>query len=202
MPELICKILKIGKTTYYKYLKQKLPIMIFLQSFTRLELLELLESGKIEKFNLLNEMYDNVYNELVIDIENFDIVQRQMLKNIIDSFLKKYPMNDVENFIFFIQKSDLEIYFPNDLYFRTWNEAKQIWEKHHKDAIKELDKRMHQFTLLQTKETFHFLFNLNKLQLLVFLANHNKIFHSASENNSISMPTDLIDIALNKKKQA
>ncbi len=55
MPELICKILHIGKTTYYKYLKEEYPIVTFLLSFQKSELEELLLTGKIDKFeNLKN----------------------------------------------------------------------------------------------------------------------------------------------------
>lgn len=49
MPELICKILKIGKTTYYKYLKENVPIVLFLLSFSKEELNEFLETGKMKK---------------------------------------------------------------------------------------------------------------------------------------------------------
>lgn len=49
MPELICKILHIGKTTYYKYVKEGYPIITFLLSFDKSELEELLKSGKIQK---------------------------------------------------------------------------------------------------------------------------------------------------------
>ena len=49
MPELICKLLHIGKTTYYKYLREGYPIITFLLSFKKSELEELLESGKIQK---------------------------------------------------------------------------------------------------------------------------------------------------------
>ena len=40
MPELICSILKIGKTTYYKYLKNQVPIVMFLLNFSKKELEE------------------------------------------------------------------------------------------------------------------------------------------------------------------
>lgn len=56
MPELICKILHIGKTTYYKYLKNNYPILKFLMSFSKEELEELSSTGKIRKFELIKHL--------------------------------------------------------------------------------------------------------------------------------------------------
>lgn len=58
MPELICKILHIGKTTYYKYLKEEYPIVTFLLSFQKSELEELLLTGKIAKLENLNLVHE------------------------------------------------------------------------------------------------------------------------------------------------
>lgn len=55
MPELICKILHISKTTYYSYLKKGYPIISFLNSFGKEGLGELLETGKIEKLEQIND---------------------------------------------------------------------------------------------------------------------------------------------------
>ena len=66
MPELICKILHIGKTTYYKYLKDNYPIVQFLSELKKEELEELLESGQIKKFNLIkNFTYDELQDKLL-----------------------------------------------------------------------------------------------------------------------------------------
>jgi hypothetical protein len=54
MPELICKILHISKTTYYSYLKKGYPVISFLNSFGKEGLEELLETGKIEKLEQIN----------------------------------------------------------------------------------------------------------------------------------------------------
>lgn len=66
MPELICKLLHIGKTTYYKYLKEHYPIITFLTSLKKEELEELLNSGKIKKFELIkNYTYDDLQHKLL-----------------------------------------------------------------------------------------------------------------------------------------
>lgn len=74
MPELICKILHIGKTTYYKYLKEGYPIITFLQSMQKDELEELLKSGRVRKF-------DNINNTITISIISFlqklDVLYRE-----------------------------------------------------------------------------------------------------------------------------
>ena len=67
MPELICKILHISKTTYYSYRKKGYPIIKLLSSFKKEELIELLETGKIEKQDRLKELLEieKKYNQIV-----------------------------------------------------------------------------------------------------------------------------------------
>ncbi len=57
MVELICKILHIGKSTYYKYKKDNYPIIEFLNSFDKQDLEELLITGKINKIELLKKCF-------------------------------------------------------------------------------------------------------------------------------------------------
>jgi hypothetical protein len=65
MVELICKILHIGKTTYYRYLKENYPIIKFLNSFSKSELEDLLETGTIYKINFANEFFTKLNNEFI-----------------------------------------------------------------------------------------------------------------------------------------
>lgn len=76
MPELICKLLHIGKTTYYKYLKEGYPIVTFLLSLTKEEVEELLNTGKIEKFNYVDSYFKNLRskcNDTYLKIEHLKI---------------------------------------------------------------------------------------------------------------------------------
>ena len=64
MPELICKILHISKTTYYKYKKDEIPIVKFLHLFSKEELLDFLEKNYFKKFEIykfLNVLSDLKY---------------------------------------------------------------------------------------------------------------------------------------------
>lgn len=78
MPELICKILHIGKTTYYKYLKDNVPIVLFLNSLKKEELEEFLETGQIEKFE---------------KIKNFDLQKNKILDNFFYEYYSRKPIN-------------------------------------------------------------------------------------------------------------
>lgn len=60
MPELICKLLHIGKTTYYKYVKEGYPIITFLLSLTKEEVEELLNTSKIKKFDYVDSYLQNL----------------------------------------------------------------------------------------------------------------------------------------------
>lgn len=72
MPELICKLLHIGKTTYYKYLKEGYPIISFLLSFQKEEIEELINVGKIERFENLKQIQSLVIiNSCNIYIDTF-----------------------------------------------------------------------------------------------------------------------------------
>ena len=111
MPELICKILHISKTTYYSYLKKGYSIVSFLNSFTKEELEELLESGRIKKFEivqnndyLLNKsikLYKFINSKLTPKAKSIFFEE---LKN-----LKSYKIEDVSNIIFYsIKDEDLD----------------------------------------------------------------------------------------------
>ncbi len=67
MPELICKILHIGKTTYYKYLKENYSIIKFLQTFSTAELEELEKTGRITRLEAALEVFEKVDNFLEIE---------------------------------------------------------------------------------------------------------------------------------------
>ncbi|ATB68190.1 hypothetical protein SJPD1_0056 [Sulfurospirillum diekertiae] len=54
MVNTICRLLHIGKSTYYKYKKENYPIINFLHSFEKDDLLELEQTGRIEKLEFAN----------------------------------------------------------------------------------------------------------------------------------------------------
>ena len=63
MPELLCRILHIGKTTYYKYVKNNYAIIQFLQQFSKEELEELEKYGNIKKIDLVKNLsYEQLYD--------------------------------------------------------------------------------------------------------------------------------------------
>ena len=111
MPELICKILHISKTTYYSYLKKGYSIVSFLNSFTKDELEELLKTGKIKKFEIVqNNNYLLNKSIKLYKFINFKLTPKaksvffEELKN-----LKSYKIEDVSNIIFYsIKDEDLD----------------------------------------------------------------------------------------------
>ncbi|WP_373072059.1 hypothetical protein [Sulfurimonas sp.] len=65
MPELICKLLHISKTTYYRYVKENYPIVVFLNSLEKEDLNELNDTGEIRKFELVKNLsYDELFIKL------------------------------------------------------------------------------------------------------------------------------------------
>lgn len=93
MVELICKILKIGKASYYRYKKSNEPILNLLNYFTKQELEELLETGKIqrlEKNNNTANAVDNV-NEALIEHTKYQL--RDKLKDITDGSMREWLYN-------------------------------------------------------------------------------------------------------------
>lgn len=108
MPELICKILHISKTTYYSYLKKGYSIVSFLNSFTKDELEELLRTGKIKKFEIVqNNNYLLNKSVKLYKIINYKLTPKarkiffEELKN-----LKSYKIEDISNIIFYLIKNE------------------------------------------------------------------------------------------------
>jgi hypothetical protein len=88
MPELICKILHIGKTTYYKYVKESYPIITFLLSLDKKELLELNTTGKIKKFELIKNMsFEDLQDKL--NQPNIQSIQAVYVNRVLYSTFKK-----------------------------------------------------------------------------------------------------------------
>jgi len=92
-PELICKFLHIGKTTYYKYFKNDYSIIRFLQNFSNEELEELNSNAKLKKF-------DNL-----VKIEK--IVIKNQSNKYINTFLAKTQSNSIKHAFFYF----LDFYF-------------------------------------------------------------------------------------------
>ncbi len=55
MVELICKILKIGKASYYRYKKSNEPILNLIKYFSKEELIELQNTSKIYRLELIKD---------------------------------------------------------------------------------------------------------------------------------------------------
>ena len=129
MPELICRILKIGKTTYYKYVKENVPIVLFLKSFSKQELEEFLKTGKFRKF------------EESIFFDNF-------AEKICNKFFLEYYSRKRKNIFF------AEVVFPEfkkSFFKRTEKikkEIRKIKEKLEKNPDQDKEKYQHQLDVL------------------------------------------------------
>ncbi|MEA2029065.1 MAG: hypothetical protein U9N49_08830 [Campylobacterota bacterium] len=102
-PHLISQILHIGLTTYYKYVKNNYPIIIFLQQFSLPELQELLNTNNISKID----------SSLYIKSELFDQNKHMYLSSFRDSL-----QNKNEYFILFYFS------FLRELHFAAKNKSK------------------------------------------------------------------------------
>ena len=99
MPELICKILHISKTTYYSYLKKGYPIINFLNSFGKEGLEELLETGKIQKYENMSYIMDNyIQKNLEFYIYSFEQSQSLLHKASMHQEFKDFYFNFLTNF--------------------------------------------------------------------------------------------------------
>lgn len=86
MPELLCKLLHISKTTYYSYVKKNYSIINFLLNFTKEELEELLQYGKIAKLELIkNYSLEELKNKLNTQQVIYD--DDYIIKNLTFKFL-------------------------------------------------------------------------------------------------------------------
>ena len=98
MPELICKILHISKTTYYSYLKKGYPIINFLNSFGKEGLEELLETGKIQKYENMSYIMDNyIQKNLEFYIYSFEQSQSLLHKASMHQEFKDFFYNLSDN---------------------------------------------------------------------------------------------------------
>lgn len=92
MPELICKILHISKTTYYKYKKNEIPIVKFLHSFSKEELIYFLGKGYFKKFQ--EYPFKNELSKYFIALEAVAIATEKEteLANDIKQLMRKYTL--------------------------------------------------------------------------------------------------------------
>jgi len=87
-PKIICKILKIGLSTYYKYKKEGVKIVQFLQNFKIEELRELEQTGQITRIAQTIKLYDEIIESKKIEyLHNFE---KQPLKEMDDYFISFY----------------------------------------------------------------------------------------------------------------
>lgn len=100
MPELICKILHISKTTYYSYLKKNYSIVIFLNTLSKEELEELLKTSKIKKF----ENSDNLIQ-----------IHKEAIHIYID-FIQKLNLEEIKSFLNIIFKIKQDLKNTSDIF--------------------------------------------------------------------------------------
>ncbi|RXI48020.1 hypothetical protein CRU99_01810 [Malaciobacter mytili] len=80
MVELICKILKIGKASYYRYKKADEPILSLIKYFSKEELLELQNNSKITRLELIKD-FSNDQIEMALKYFLIEKIQKENTKN-------------------------------------------------------------------------------------------------------------------------
>ncbi len=78
MVELICKVLKIGKTTYYRYKKSNEPILALMKYFSNEELTELQNKSKITRLELIKNLSEE---QIKIALKNYEFDKLEKEKN-------------------------------------------------------------------------------------------------------------------------
>lgn len=81
MVELICKILKIGKASYYRYKKADEPILSLIKYFSKEELLELQNNSKITRLELIKD-FSNDQIEMALKYFLIEKIQKENKKNL------------------------------------------------------------------------------------------------------------------------
>lgn len=83
--EQICKILRIGKATYYRYKKSDEAILKLINYFSKEDLEELITNGKISKLESNNNVIEN--NDLIYDIliDNAKYTVKEKLYKVFES---------------------------------------------------------------------------------------------------------------------
>ena len=182
-PRLISKILHIGLTTYYKYVKNDVKIIKFLQSFDREDLEELNERGMISSINFSLELLDEISEfqkyKFLNNSKDFEKLDDYFILFYFDFLneLKKGIENksNINNDIFSsnFYKFDFDNIFL--LYFNYFNIVRadkndtkkillktDIIYKNSKIFFKDWDRNTLYFLYFSLKNNFLNLYNLNK----------------------------------------
>lgn len=126
MVELICKILKIGKASYYRYKKANEPILNLMNCFSKDELIELKTTSKIKKLELIKD-YSNSELEIALKLYLINQIEKEKdKKNILKEENRKLK-KEYNSSLNSLKESDLsiieEIFQKQNL---TQNEIKEI----------------------------------------------------------------------------
>jgi hypothetical protein len=124
--ELICKILKIGKASYYRYKKANEPILNLMNCFSKDELIELKTTSKIKKLELIKD-YSNSELEIALKLYLINQIEKEKdKKNILKEENRKLK-KEYNSSLNSLKESDLsiieEIFQKQNL---TQNEIKEI----------------------------------------------------------------------------
>lgn len=179
MVELICKILHIGKTTYYRYLKENYPIIKFLNSFSKSELEDLLETGTIYKINFANEFFTKLNNEFIIYIINNQGSKALMTTifnetNINENNLNELVIKQYDNRL--ISNTDLSEFIKDplskELLLYILDNKKEEWKPFFSSLEEESKWLMDYFEILQLSIE-------KNIYDLIFSNEHHKIYTRA-----------------------
>ena len=190
LTQVMAELLEISEKSVYRWkTKDHIKLMSFLEKyFTKEDIEEFLATGSIEKIKVLPYI-NQTYNDLFGDIQSLDSIQRKMLHNIIDDFFKdKKLKKNIEEFIFFIRKNDLESYFPTKYATEQLEIVKQNYNIQNIEAIKKLDEIMNESHITIIKDLLDFLFQLKELELLLLLNHYIKLTKNMKENTGIKIP--------------
>lgn len=181
MVNTICRILHIGKSTYYKYKKDDLAIIRFLHSFSKEDLLEIEQTGTTKSFELAKEIRYQEYR--VLDkLSNFDSIQKNMLLNILHDFytIERALNINIDRFKFFIRINDLNKYFPEKL-------QNLFLEQRSTEKTESFINKLEHVNQIKIRQILDFLFELNELEILVLLSDYEKILEPKNENGKMTM---------------
>ncbi|NWF66179.1 MAG: hypothetical protein HXX81_01795 [Campylobacterales bacterium] len=153
MVKTICELLDIGRSTYYRYKKNSIPIIAFIQNyFSEDEIETFLKTKKLDKLENLHFMEQNIY--LKINTNFLDLLTKKETQLLKEYIIKVWREQKLDEFLKHIGNFE----YNNSLFIKTFKEFLKS-----KDEL-EYRTILEKFQHLDSVEKFYFLkYKLNQL---------------------------------------
>lgn len=187
--DIYMELFNISINTYYLWKKQGRPIIFLLEKyFTKEDLEEFLETGKVEKLENADK-YSSVIQSLSNIIYNFDYFQINVLYSMCDQFVKNNTLDNVSIYSFqlyftingfsnIIKNTD---YFPNE---NTKKEVLNLYKSNSKVFDVDEVKKMQAYFM------FEEVCKLNDILIQILLFEYKTIIQIKKGEGRVLIPMD------------